>query len=108
MQAGEIPATSQPRRLRARPPTLWRLLVPGLFAALALAAGLQFEQHEGMRRCELAAARSENRALKVRQEVLRERLFEASRRLEALAPGTNPRPHLERRGAAPPRGREST
>lgn len=87
---------------------LRRLIAPGLFAALALVAGLWVERHEEHRRFEIDAARSENRALKVRQEALRRKLVEATRQLEALAPEAPTRPGRDRRGAGPAQGREST
>lgn len=103
-----MPAPAGPARFLARLPTLRHLIAPGLLAVLALGAGLWVERHEEHRRFEIDAARSENRALKVRQEALRRKLVEATRQLEALAPEAPTRPGRDRRGAGPAQGREST
>lgn len=73
-------------------------LALALVAACALLAGSWLRLSEERNRLALGAARSENHALKVRQEALRSELFEASRRLEALELGERD----------PDRGRGST
>ncbi|MEO8195088.1 MAG: hypothetical protein ABI689_00035 [Thermoanaerobaculia bacterium] len=84
------------------------LFVLALFTAFAIVAGQWIRQSETRSRLAFGAARSENHALKVRQEALRAELFEVARRLAALEFGERRLPgHLPRQ-AWTDRGREST
>lgn len=99
-----IKKAARPTAVRSgRPPraSAFRLrlaLVLALVAAFTLLAGAWLRLSEERNRLALGAARSENHALKVRQDALRSELFEASRRLEALELGERD----------PDRGRGST
>jgi hypothetical protein len=85
--AGTTPAEPSGPRLRGSADRLLRLLVVALFAAVFLVAGQWVRRSEARQRFEVGAAWRENRALRVRQEALRSRLFELSRRLEILERG---------------------
>lgn len=120
MRKGPIPLISTVEKARTGPVGfapessrgsavgLRRLAVLTVFAALALGAGMKVRQDEARSRLALGAARQENRALYQRQEALREKLFEASRRLEALEPGERTDPDRRWREAGANRGRGIT
>lgn len=86
-RAGTKPAGFAPEPSRGSAAGLRRLAALTLLALLAFGAGMKVRQDEALSRLVLGAARQENRALFRRQEALREKLFEASRRLEALELG---------------------
>lgn len=87
---------------------LRRLIALTLLAGLVLAGGSKARQDELRYRAALGAARQENRTLHLRQEALREQLFEASRRLRALELGGFTDAQRSWREAGPEGGRGLT
>jgi hypothetical protein len=107
-KAGTTPANPAGETPRYSSAGLRYQLVLVLFASCAIAAGLWVRQDASRTRVALATAWSENRALKVRQEILLEELSEASGRLEALESGERTDPSRAPQEEGRNRGRGST
>jgi len=85
--AAVLPASRFPQLLRMRGAACGRRIALACAALLLLVGSIRMYAGEVRIRTELDTARRETLSLKVRQEVLRERIFDLARRLDALERG---------------------